>query len=91
MTPNDLSKYVLAQNVSITAMTHTDYWHVTFDWLCPNCGQFHHATEYGCHPGFECMMTTLDCGVCYIRMPWARQTHTEGRDCAMKSVITCTY
>jgi hypothetical protein len=67
----DLSNYVLAENVTVTR-TGGNFWDVTFDWLCPNCRQSHHGTEFGCHPSFQAIFTTLDCGQCYVRMPWAR-------------------
>jgi hypothetical protein len=65
----DLSKYVLAEHVAVTA--NGGSWDVTFNWLCPNCSQYHHGREFGCNRGFEALFTTLACGECYVRMPWA--------------------
>jgi hypothetical protein len=68
----DLHKCVLAENVTRVPSPVKGYWDITFDWLCPNCGQYHHGTEWHCRGDFDRMGTTLNCGWCYIRMPWAK-------------------
>jgi hypothetical protein len=69
----DLRKCVLAENVTVVPNPVLGGYHdITFDWLCANCGEYHHGRELGCRPGFDRMGTTLNCGWCWIRMPWAK-------------------
>jgi hypothetical protein len=62
---------VLAENVTVTRDV-SGFMKVEFDFLCPNCGNRHWATEYDSHTKlFQSVGWTLKCGWVGVRMPWA--------------------
>jgi hypothetical protein len=65
-----LSKTVLAENVTIRKDEGLGG-EIEFDWLCPNCGKRHWATELLVDPEtFDGVSFHLHCGSVSIRMPW---------------------
>jgi hypothetical protein len=64
-----LKDAALAENIEISVRDeHAD---VTFDFICPNCGKRHWATESDTLNGlFSGVGWTLACGRVGVRMPW---------------------
>jgi hypothetical protein len=68
---------VLAENVTVIKNDVSNFLRVEFDFLCPNCGKRHWATEYDGGELFQTVGWTLTCGWVGVRMPW---TFTPARD-----------
>ena len=67
-----IRKAVLAENIAISR-PRPDVAEVAFDFLCPNCGHRHWATEKDSSSNlFQTVGWTLPCGVVNVRMPWAQ-------------------
>jgi hypothetical protein len=72
-TDPDLREAVLAENVQIRKDPQDDAAvEVMFDFLCPNCGKRHWATEFDSDPVFSTVGWLLKCGRVTVRMPWAQ-------------------
>jgi hypothetical protein len=78
-TPEDLRNTVLAENITIRKAQVQGFFEVSFDFLCPNCGRRHWATEFAIKPLFSTVGWTLLCGVVNIRMPWAQTPEPDSR------------
>ena len=67
----DLRTAALAENVVVEPSRFGSL-KVTFDFLCPNCGKRHWASEYdGPDHLFSTVGWKLKCGWVGVRMPWA--------------------
>lgn len=69
----DLRTAVLAEHVKVDRTGDGNFLavEVTFDFLCPNCGKRHWATELDNNPVFSTVGWQLACGAVTVRMPWA--------------------
>lgn len=76
---DELRKFVLAENVEVFR-PRPDVAEVTFDFLCPNCGKRHWATEIDSNSSlFQTVGWTLPCGVVNVRMPWAQAAKRDAK------------
>ena len=78
----DLRHHVLAENVVVYERPDRYGTEVTFDFLCPNRGQRHWATEMvrnGFSP-FPCVRWLLPCGEGIVRIPWAQTPVRDKKD-----------
>jgi len=90
----DLKESVLAENVEIVqvpgSFSPPGYLAVTFDFLCPNCGKRHWATEYdGGHLLFSTVAWRLKCGWVGVRMPWAATPQRDKRSIYQQKKQPC--
>ncbi len=78
--PDDLRHTVLAEHIEIKRYPHLPNFAalVTFDFLCPNCGRRHWATENDNIRGlFSMVGWSLKCGTVTVRMPWAKTAERD--------------
>jgi hypothetical protein len=74
-----IRKAVLAENVQVSH-PYQRLVEVTFDFLCPNCGHRHWATEIDSSSDlFQTVGWALECGVVNVRMPWVKIAERDAK------------